>query len=171
MRRFTTNVVRVVATIALTSFCVSAYAVHVKMKYRTTDAGRVLSKTTMTLDDVPGHELTQSLIVRNYNVSNPQYDVKETLVYEQMDLINGTGTDRVPNTDVLKNGDKGFYFCEPTIKTVAKDDKSWETTWEGKCKATGGTGKLQKLHGTVTFKGKATPDVPYSEEGEYDIEY
>ena len=57
------------------------------------------------------------------------------------------------------------------IKTVAKDDKSWETTWEGKCKATGGTGKLQKLHGTVTFKGKATPDVPYSEEGEYDIEY
>lgn len=171
MHRINRNVVRVVAAIALASACVSAHAVKLKFKYHTTDAGQVLSKSTLTPDDVPGHELTQSLTVRNYNVSNPQYDVKETVLYEQMDLVNGTGVDRAPATDVLKNGDKGFYLCEPAIKTVTKDDKSWETTWEGKCHFTGGTGKLQKLKGTITFKGKGTPDQPFVEDGEYDIEY
>jgi hypothetical protein len=171
MNWLSTKAVRVLVAFVAASFFFSAHAAKVKFKYRTTDAGQVNSKTTMTLEDVPGHELSQVLTVRNYNVSTPDYDVKETWVYEQLDTVAGTGSDRGPNIDVLKNGDKAFYFCEPAIKTITKEDKSWETTWEGKCRFTGGTGKLKNIKGSITFKGKATPEQAFSEEGEYDVEY
>ncbi len=165
------TLVRPLVALVLTSLCFSAHAGKVKFKYRTTDPGRVISKTTMALEDAPGHELTQSLTIRNYNVSAPGYEVKETWVYEQTDLVAGTGHGKYPNVDVLKNGDKAFFLCEGPSKTVTKDDKSWETTWEGKCRFTGGTGTLKNIKGSLTYKGKATPDQPYFEEGEYDVEF
>lgn len=171
MYKHSSIVWRALSLVVLVTFCGSAYAAKVKVKYHTTDAGLTLSKTTMVVDDVPGHELTQQMTIRNYNVSVPDYDVKETWVYEQSDTVAGTGVDRGPNIDVMKNGDRAFYLCEPALKTVTKDDKSWETTWTGKCRVSGGTGKLKNVKGTITFKGKATPDAPFVEDGEYDIEY
>lgn len=154
------------------SFCFSAQAaVKTKIKYSTTDPGQTISKTTLSPGDVPGHELSQVVTVRNYNVSNPDYDVKETWVYEQSDTITGTGSAKGPNIDILKNGDKAYYICEAALKTITKEDKSWETAWEGKCQFTGGTGKIKSIKGGLTFKGKATPEQPFFEEGEYEVEY
>jgi hypothetical protein len=73
-----------------------------------------------------------------------------------------------PNIDLLKQRDKAYYICEGTTKTTTKEDKSWETTWEGKCQFTGGTGKVKNIKGSLTYKGKATPEQPFFVEGEHD---
>ena len=69
-----------------------------------------------------------------------------------------------------KNGDTDYGPYEGTHKTTFKEDGSFETTWEGTWKVTGGTGKFKNIKGGGTYRGKATAQGASSEwEGE--VEY
>ena len=55
-------------------------------------------------------------------------------------------------------------------KTTVKEDGSWERTWEGTYKITGGTGKFKNIKGSGTYRGKVTAEGAFTEfEGE--VEY
>jgi hypothetical protein len=57
-----------------------------------------------------------------------------------------------------------------TRNTTVKEDGSWERTWEGTFKLTGGTGKFKNIKGGGTYRGKATAEGA-STEFEGEVEY
>ena len=102
--------------------------------------------------------------------SDPDWNETEEMVYEQSDSVAGTGTHRGYSRRLFKNGDTDYGSYEGMHKTTVKEDGSWETTWEGTYKVTGGTGKFKNIKGGGTYRGKATAEGA-STEFEGEVEY
>ena len=102
--------------------------------------------------------------------SDPDWDGTEEIVYGQNDHVAGTGTHRGYFRRLFKNGDTDYGSYEGMHKTTVKEDGSWEATWEGTYKMTGGTGKFKNIKGGGTYRGKATAQGA-STEFEGEVEY
>jgi hypothetical protein len=102
--------------------------------------------------------------------SDPDWNETEQIDYNQADQVAGTGTQRGYVRRLFKNGDTDYGSYEGTQKTTVKEDASWETTWEGTYKMTGGTGKFKNIKGSGTYRGKATAEGA-STEWEGEVEY
>jgi hypothetical protein len=130
-----------------------------------------ISRTVVSPGDDPKHELVVLMIRRETTTSSdPDHNETEQIVYEQSDLVEGTGTHRGYFRRLFKNGDTNYGPYEGTQKTTVKKDGSSETTWEGIWKVTGGTGKFKNVKGEGTYRGKATAQEALTE-WEGDVEY
>ncbi|MBI3530352.1 MAG: hypothetical protein HY067_20595 [Betaproteobacteria bacterium] len=132
---------------------------------------RSVAKSTVTIGDVPNHEVFQETLISSIKYSNPDFKVSEEWVYSQTDQVDGSGTHRCYWIDFHHGGEQTYGTCEGAHKTVAKDDGSWLSTWEGKYRYLGGTGKFKNIKGTGTYKGKVGSKEPFIEEAREQIEF
>jgi hypothetical protein len=126
--------------------------------------GPVISRTVVPLGpgDDPKHELVVLNIHRDTQTSSdPDLNETESMVYEQIDQVAGTGTAKGYRVTLHKNGETDYGSYEGTHITTVKEDGSWETTWEGTWKSLGGTGKFKNIKGGGTYRGKATAQGAY----------
>ena len=131
---------------------------------------RTLFRSAVAIGD-PSHEVGVEMVRSDMKFSNSNFKVKEEHVYNQFDYMNGSGPHRGSFVDSHEDGSTTYGTYEGSQTTVAKADGSWVTTWEGKYRYSGGTGKFKKVKGTGTYKGKATSTGEYSEEGKESVEY
>jgi hypothetical protein len=133
--------------------------------------GPSISRTVVSPGDDPKHELVLLEISRlTTTSSDPDRNETEQIDYAQADQVAGTGTNRGYFRRLHKNGDIDYGSWEGTHKTTVKEDGSSETTWEGKWKDHGGTGKFKNIKGSGTARGKATAEGA-STEWEGEVEY
>jgi hypothetical protein len=120
--------------------------------------------------DDPKHELVMFVRRDTTTSSDPDWNETELIVYQQSDEVAGTGTHRGYFRRLFKNGDTDYGSYEGMHKRTVKEDGSWEATWEGTSKVTGGTGKFKNIKGGGTYRGKATAEGA-STEFELEVEY
>lgn len=138
---------------------------YVKTNFRTT------SKTTLTIGDVPNHELSQEVTLSDIKYSNPDFKIKDEWVYEHADTIDGTGKQSGYYFDTHEDGSTDYGSFQGTTKTTTQSDGSWESTWEGSYQYLGGSGKFKNIKGSGKYKGKASSKEPAREEGREAVEY
>jgi hypothetical protein len=136
----------------------------------TNKEGPPMSRTVVSPGDDPKHELVLSIRRDITTSSDADWNETEQIVYEQGDSVAGTGTHRAYFRRLHKNGETDYGPYEGTHKTTVKEDGSWETTWEGTYKVTGGTGKFKNSKGSGTYRGKATAEGA-STDWEGEVEY
>jgi hypothetical protein len=76
------------------------------------------------------------------------------------------GTYAIYGVLAAPSGDKAFLEFSGKFDVVTKDGKFAEAPFAADGKVVGGTGKLEKIRGTLRHSGKVTPD----EGGRYSIE-
>jgi hypothetical protein len=130
-----------------------------------------LQKNTSAVGDVPGHEISQQIILQRVTKSTDPVLLDMQLTdLGQVDEVAGTGTHRGYSMGVLKDGSSSPSRYEGTHKTTVKADGSWEGTGEGKYWLLPGTGKMKNAKGEGTYKCKYTPEnstCDWEEESEY----
>jgi hypothetical protein len=171
MTQLRRGVVGIIAAFVVVSLSFSAQAAEKKKIMGTNKHGPPISRTVVSPGDDPKHELVVLMISRATTTSSdPDFNEAEFIVYEQADLVAGTGTHRGYFRWLHKNGETSYGSYEGIYKTSVKEDGSWETTWEGTWKSIGGTGKFKNIKGGGTYRGKATAQEALSDfEGE--VEY
>ena len=154
------GVVGVIAAFVVVSLSFSVQAAEKKKIMGTDKFGQPpISQTVVPLGPGadPKHQLVVLGIYRATTTSSdPDFNETEIIIYQQADLVAGTGTQRAYFVRLHKNGDIDYGTNEGTQKTTVKEERSWETTFEGTWKATGGTGKFKNTKGNGTYRGKAT---------------
>ena len=159
--------------VALAVFSIFSFSVYAEKRDQTyvKTGNRSISKSTITLTESPNHEVTQEVLLQNSKYSSPDFQVTEEWIYIHSDQIDGTGTHKGYYTYVLIGGEQAYGTFEGSHKTVAKEDGSWTSTWDGTYKYLGGTGKYKNIKGSGTYKGKVGSKEPFYEEGRDKIEY
>jgi hypothetical protein len=171
MTQLRRGVVGVIAAFVMVSLSFSAQAGEKKRIMGTDKQGPPISRTVVSPGDDPKHELVVLLIRRDTTTSSePDWNETEQIVYQQADQVAGTGTHRGYSRRLHKNGETTYGSYEGTHKTTVKEDGSWERTWEGTYKITGGTGKFKNIKGGGKYRGKATAEGG-STEFEGEVEY
>ena len=170
MTQLRRGVVGVIAAFVVISLSFSAQAAEKKKITGTNKQGPLISHTVVSPGDDPKHELTLTIRRDTTTSSDPDHNETEVMQYEQSDSVAGTGTHRGYFRRLFKNGDTDYGPIEGTHKTTVKEDGSFETTWEGTWKVTGGTGKFKNIKGSGTYRGKATAQGA-STEWEGEVEY
>ena len=168
--KITSMLAGIIAAVVMGSIGLSAHAEKRDQTYVKT-GNRSISKSAIALTESPNHEISQEVLLQNSKYSSPDFQVTEEWIYIQSDQIDGTGTHKGYYTYVLKGGEQTYGTFEGSHKTVAKEDGSWLTTWDGTYKYLGGTGKYKNIKGTGTYKGKVGSKEPFHEEGRDQIEY
>ena len=170
MTQLRRGVVGVIAAFVVVSLSFSAQAGEKKKVMGTDKAGPPISRTVVYPGDDPKHELV--LWTGRETTTSPDPDVNgtEIMKYGQDDQVAGTGPHRGYFRRLFKNGDTDYASHEGKHKTTFKEDGSWEATWEGTFKVTGGTGKFKNIKGEGTYRGKATAQGA-SNDWEGEVEY
>ena len=138
---------------------------YVKSNFRTA------SKTTVTIGDMPNHELSQEMSVADIKYSNPDFKIKDEWTYIHSDTIDGNGKQSGYYFDTHEDGSTDYGSFQGTVKTTTQGDGSWEATWEGTYQYLGGSGKYKNIKGSGKYKGKASSKEPAREEGRETVEY
>jgi hypothetical protein len=95
-------------------------------------------------------------------------DLYERGIEIHYDFVGGMGPHR---GHFLEDGEQVYGTFEGAVKTVAGQDGSWKSTWEGTYRYVGGTGKYKNIKGTGKYKGSIGSKEPFHEEGKETIEY
>jgi hypothetical protein len=132
---------------------------------------RTASKTTVTIGDVPNHEVSQEMSVADMEFSNPDFKVKDEWTYIHSDTIDGSGTHSGYFMDTHIDGSTDYGAFKGAVKTTVKADGSWEASWEGTYQYLGGSGKFKNLKGSGKYKGKASSTEPALEQCRETVEY
>ncbi len=132
---------------------------------------RSVAKSTVTIGDVPNHEVFQETLISSIKYSSPDFKVNEEWVYSQTNQVDGSGTHRCYWIDFHQGGEQTYGTCEGAHKTAVKEDGSWLSTWEGKYRYVGGTGKYKNIKGAGTYKGKVGSKEAFIEEAREQIEF
>jgi hypothetical protein len=162
----------VIATITMV-LAVSSLSVQAEKREQTfvKISTQNMSKSVFLLSESPNHEITQEVLRQRTKYSNPDFQVAEEWVYLHSDSVDGSGLHNGYFTYVHDGGERTYGSFEGTHKTVVRDDGAWLTTWDGKVRYLGGTGKYKNIKGTGIYKGKIGAKEPYYEEGRDQIEY
>jgi hypothetical protein len=128
-------------------------------------------KTSVMVGGSTNHEVGQEMTITNIKYSHPAFRVVEEWVLNQFDNTDGSGPHRGTYIDTHEDGSNTWGTYEGMQKTVVNADGSWESTWEGKYRYAGGTGKFKNIKGGGTYKGRATSKEPAREEGRETIEW
>ena len=157
-----------------TSFCLAVLPAlaeetqHVSYK---TSAGntKYVQQLNVEAGDIPGHIVRLFDIVRNHR-ENPSMINGVKMLEETgrgyTDIINGNGSTVVYSVYTLENGDK-FFARATQVSTGAPDGT---ITAIGTGPITGGTGRLEKIHGVVKFAVKFNVTSGFNE-GTTEIDY
>jgi hypothetical protein len=169
--RFSSMLAAVIVVALVTgAFSPPAEAEKREMTYIKTES-RSVSKSAVTLSDSPNHEVSQEVLLQKSKFSHPDFQVAQEWIYIHTDQLDGSGTHKGYYTFVHGGGEHSYGIFEGSHKTVARDDGSWLSTWEGTYRYLGGTGKYKNIKGNGTYKGKIGSKQPFYEEGREQIEY
>ncbi len=131
---------------------------------------RVISRTTASPGDVPGHELIQDISLVETKSADPDWDGANAVVHGQSDQIEGSGSHRGYATHSHADGSETHFSYEGNHTTTVHEEGAWETALEGTFQWTGGSGKFSNIKGGGTYGGRGTPEeVTESWDGE--VEY
>ena len=112
-----------------------------------------------------GPELGQKVRVDQLASSDPDWNGSTITLYEHSVSYPDTGTYAVYGVLAAPSGDKAFLEFAGKWDVVKKDGKFVEAPFAADGKVVGGTGKLEKISGTLRHSGKVT-----GEGGRYSIE-
>jgi hypothetical protein len=129
------------------------------------------SKSSFAIDDVPNHEVVQEVVLQKSKFSSPDFDPIEEWIHIQTDQIDGSGSHKGYYIEIHPGGEQTYGTFDGTHKTVVKENGSWASTWQGTYRYVGGTGKYKNIQGGGTYKGRASPQEPFYEEGRQTVEY
>jgi hypothetical protein len=170
MAQLRRRAVGIIAAFVVVSLSFSVQAAEKKKIMGTNIQGPTISSIVVPIaGDDPEHQLVALMIRRDTTTSpDPEWNDTEQTVYEQDNLVAGTGTFRGYYVRLHKNGDTDYGPYEGTQKTTFKEDGSWEmTTWKVTWKTIGGTGEFKNIKGSGTAYGRATAEGASTEwEGE-----
>lgn len=141
-----------------------------ELTYVKTEA-RTLSKSTMAISAAPNHEVVQEIQLHNARFSDPEFQPIEEVIYIHTDQTDGNGSHKGYYIMRHKSGEQTYGAFEGAHKTVVKDDGSWASSWQGTYRYLGGSGRYKNIKGQGTYKGRASPNEPFYEEGRETIEY
>jgi hypothetical protein len=113
-----------------------------------------------------GPELGQKVRVDQLASSDAEWNGSTITVYEHSVSYPDKGTYAIYGVLAVPSGDKAFVEFSGKFDVVTKDGKFAEAPFAAHGKVVGGTGKLEKISGTLRHSGKVTPD----EGGRYSIE-
>lgn len=170
MKALPIAVAGVIAALTLFGFAPDSQAekrdqTYVKSVYRSA------SKTTVPFSDAEGHEVAQELGIAVPRYSNAAFNVNEEWDFIHSDFVGGSGPQRGYYIYFLEDGEQVYGTFEGAVQTVASQDGSWKSTWEGTYRYVGGTGKYKNIQGTGKYKGSVGSKEPFHEEGKETIEY
>lgn len=140
------------------------------MKSTYTKTAMTISRNDVYPEDVPEHQISQTVRKASLTSSDPFFGSSENLDYGQSDSIAGNGSHKGYSVNTFKNGDKAYCKWEGTHKTIVKEGGAWETNYEGEYQYTGGTGKFKNIKGGGAYKGRITAK-EHTEEGDFEGEY
>lgn len=136
------------------------------------NGGKTVTKSVHTVDADLKHEIAQVVALGHPKFSDPDFKVKEEWSYVQSDTIDGTGTDGGYFVEIHEDGSQTYGTFQSTSKTITLPDGSWQASFEGTYRYTGGSGKYKNIKGSGTFKGKSSSQDPVDRsEGRETIEY
>ena len=129
-------------------------------------SGRATSQTTVSLHDVPDHELNLAQIAGLQKSADNLWNNAKITYWGIADLVGGNGPQRGYFVNEHADGDRDFGTFEGTIVAAVG-----QVTIEGAWKFTGGTGKFKGLAGGGTYKGRAVSptEVENTWEGTYQL--
>ena len=170
MMQLRIGVVGVIAAFVAVSLSLSAQAAEKKKLSGSSVHKSILSRTIVNPEDDPNHIVTSAVWLDSDTSEDSDFKGAEHFGYGYSDYVAGSGPDMGYTQMTLKNGEKIYGKFEGTTKRITKEGEAGESLLEGKWIWKGGTGKFKNINGTLTYKGKATPEgVSYAWEGE--IEY
>jgi hypothetical protein len=112
-----------------------------------------------------GPELGQKVRVDQLTSGDADWNGSTITLYEHSVSYPATGTYAIYGVRAAPSGDKAFLEFAGTWDVVTKDGKFVEAPFAAEGKLVGGTGKLEKISGTLRHSGKVT-----GEGGRYTIE-
>jgi hypothetical protein len=112
-----------------------------------------------------GPELGQKVRVDQLTSGDPEWNGSTITLYEHSVSYPATGTYAIYGVLAAPSGDKAFLEFAGKWDVVTKAEKFVEAPFAAEGKLVGGTGKLEKIGGTVRHWGKVT-----GEGGRYSIE-
>ena len=112
-----------------------------------------------------GPELGQKVRIDQLTSGDPEWSGSTITLYEHTVSYPTTGTYAIYGVLAAPNGDKAFLEFAGKWDVVTKDGKFVEAPLAAGGKLVGGTGKLEKIIGTIRHAGKVT-----GEGGRYTIE-
>ena len=113
--------------------------------------GPVLSRTSASPGDVPGHEIIQATRQDMTTSPDPDWNEVPAINHGQSDLVGGSGTVSGYAVRTHKNGDKTFYKYQGKLTAVTEGSSTY-TIGEGTVDLIGGTGKFANARGSGTWK-------------------
>ncbi len=128
--------------------------------------GKARVQTTVGLLDRPNHEFNLAEISGRQKSPDPEWDRADLTYWGTADLVDGSGPQRGYFVNVHASGDRDWGTFEGKIVPGAG-----QVTLEGKWSFHGGTGKLNGLSGSGSYKGRMLPpaDIEIEWQGEYQI--
>ena len=167
------KVSHVIALVLTAVFGASSFSAQAEKREQTSTKTnqRSMTKSSVTIGDVPNHEVYQETLISSMRYSNPDFKINEEWVYSQTDQVDGSGTHRCYWIDFHQGGEQTYGTCEGAHKTVPTADGGWLSTWEGKYRYVGGTGKYKNIKGSGTYKGKVGSKEAFIEEAREQIEF
>jgi hypothetical protein len=129
-------------------------------------SGRTITQTTMSLHDVPNHDLNLMQVQGLQKSSDENWNNVKITYWGTTDLIAGQGPQRGYFVNQHADGDYDFGAFEGKVAITATGG-----TLEGTWKYTGGTGQFKGIIGGGTYKGRLTSpvDVENAWEGSYQL--
>jgi len=129
-------------------------------------SGRANWQTTVSLKDVPHHEMNVAEIAGPQRSTDPAWNDARITYWGVADLNAGTGTQRGYWVNERANGERDWGTFEGRITTAGQN-----VTLEGTWAFAGGTGRFSGITGKGTYKGRMTSpmDVEMSWEGAYQL--
>lgn len=123
-------------------------------------------QTTISLSDVPNHELNLAEIAGTQKSTDPQWNDAHLTYWGIADLVAGSGSQRGYYVNEHADGDRDLGTFEGKI-TASGGQVTLEGTW----KFTGGTGKLAGIRGGGSYKGRmpSPNEVEIEWNGEYEL--
>jgi hypothetical protein len=129
-------------------------------------SARAHSQTTISLPDVPNHEINVAEISGLQKTADDNWNNAKITYWATADLVEGNGAQRGYFVDEHTDGNRDFGTFEGKVVTA-----NGQTSIEGTWKYRGGTGKFNNLTGGGTYKGRLTSpvDVENTWEGTYQL--
>lgn len=114
------------------------------------------SKTEAVIGDAPNHTVVFGAMNWIGKSPDPDFDGAVVTSHFYQDTVSTGGTMLGYNTQVHKTGERTFYSVEGSIRYAPKEGGGVEFLFEGRWKATGGTGKFRGIKGDGTVKGRGS---------------
>ncbi len=132
--------------------------------------GGFTASASSTIADVPGHEITQRVFSLYVTSDHPDFNGFYTTNFVQADQVNGVGSFWGYALWPLTSGETLYIKFRSDTRRELASDGTWTYPFEGTLEFISGTGKYERIAGTVKYIGAAAAAGSYWD-ADADISY